>query len=130
MGFLSKTHIWEDRCNRSDALIHKASIRFKILTSGRQFSWSVRACIRSTIRTTIPFVRTYEALIWKLRAVEVRLSGRQGTTFQTWLKSGKNFSEILESRSYSCSSGRPMTIVWKAPRFYQARRSVELAAYK
>jgi hypothetical protein len=42
MGFLSKTQIWEDCCNRSDdvdsrldALIHKASIALKIQTSGR-----------------------------------------------------------------------------------------------
>jgi len=42
MGFLSKTQIWEDRCNhpddvdfRPDALIHKASHAFKIQTSGR-----------------------------------------------------------------------------------------------
>jgi hypothetical protein len=40
MGFLSKTQIWEDRCNRPndvdsrpDALIHKASITFKIQMS-------------------------------------------------------------------------------------------------
>jgi len=41
-GFLSKTQIWEDRCNRPDdvdsrpsMLIHKASYAFKIQTSGR-----------------------------------------------------------------------------------------------
>jgi len=50
VGFLSKTQIWEDRCNRSDdvdsrpdVLIHKASIAFKIQTSGRQSSWSGHA---------------------------------------------------------------------------------------
>jgi hypothetical protein len=53
------------------------------------------ACIRSTVRTTIPLVRTREALIWKLLAAEVRPSGRQDTTVQTWLKTGKNFSEIF-----------------------------------
>jgi hypothetical protein len=44
-GFLSKTQIWEDRCNRPDdvdshldTLIDKASIAFKIQTSGRQSS--------------------------------------------------------------------------------------------
>jgi hypothetical protein len=49
MGFLSKTQIWEDSCNRPDdvdshpdALIHKASRTFKIKTSGRQSSWSGR----------------------------------------------------------------------------------------
>jgi hypothetical protein len=50
MGFLSKTHIWEDSCNRPDdvdsrldAHIHKASRAFKIQTSERQPSWSRRA---------------------------------------------------------------------------------------
>jgi hypothetical protein len=41
-------------------------------------------------------VRTREHQIWKLRAADVRQSGRQGTTFWTRLISGKNFSEILE----------------------------------
>jgi hypothetical protein len=62
--------------------------------------------------------------------VIVRLFGRQGTTVWKRLKSGKNFSEILESQSHSCLSGRPMTTVRTAPRFYQAKRSFELAAYK
>jgi hypothetical protein len=53
MGFLSKTQIWEDRCSfpddvdsNLDALIHKASIVFKIQMSGRLSSWSGRASIR------------------------------------------------------------------------------------
>jgi hypothetical protein len=53
MGFLSKTQIWEDCCNRPnyvdsrpDVLIHKASIVLKIQTSGRQPSWSGRVSIR------------------------------------------------------------------------------------
>jgi len=52
-GFLSKTLLWEDRCNRldnvdsrPDALIHKASIAFKIQTSGRQSAWFERVSIR------------------------------------------------------------------------------------
>lgn len=52
-GFLSKTRIWEDRCNRPDdvdyrpdALIHKASIAFKIQTSRCQSLWSGRTSIR------------------------------------------------------------------------------------
>jgi hypothetical protein len=47
MGFLSKTQIWEDSCNRPenvdsrpDTLIHKASRAFKIQTSRRRSSWS------------------------------------------------------------------------------------------
>jgi len=51
-GFLSKTKIWEDCYNcpdvvdfRSDAFIHKASIAFKIPTSGHQYSWSGRMSI-------------------------------------------------------------------------------------
>jgi hypothetical protein len=50
--FPSKTQIWEDLCNRPDdvdfrldVLIHKASIAFKIQTSGRQSSRSGRASI-------------------------------------------------------------------------------------
>jgi hypothetical protein len=62
-------------------------------------------CIRSTVRMIIPMVWTHEALIWKLRAVKVRPSGQLGNTVRTWLKSGKNFSEILESRTHSCPSG-------------------------
>jgi len=52
-GFLSKTQLWEDRCNRlndvdyrPDALIHKASIAVQIQTSRRQSPWSGRASIR------------------------------------------------------------------------------------
>jgi hypothetical protein len=88
------------------------------------------ACIKSTVQTTNPLVQTCEALIWKLRAAEVRPSGRQGNTVRMRLKSVKNFSEILESRSHSCPSGCPMTTILTAPRFYQARRSVEPGAYK
>jgi hypothetical protein len=55
------------------------------------------ACIKSTVLMTIPLVWMREALIWKLHAAEVRPSGRHCTTVRTWLKSGKNFSEILES---------------------------------
>jgi len=87
-------------------------------------------CIRSTVRTTINLVRTHKALIWKLRTAKVRPSGQQGNTVWTRLKSGKNFIKILESRSHSCSSRCPMTTVQTAPRFYQARRSFELPAYK
>jgi len=77
------------------------------------------ASIRSTIQTTIPMVRTCEALIWKLRVAKVPPSGRQGNIVQTWLKSGKNFSKILESRSHSCPSGRLMSTVRTAPRYFK-----------
>jgi hypothetical protein len=55
------------------------------------------ACIRSTIRRTIPLAQTPEALVWKLLSTEVRLSGRQGTTVRTRLKFGKNLSEIFRN---------------------------------
>jgi hypothetical protein len=102
MGFPSKTQLWEDRSNRPDALIHKASITFKsrcpdisLLGSDERASDMEIVCIRSTVRTTIPLIWTRETLIWKLLATEVRQSKRQGTTVQTWLKSGKNFNEIF-----------------------------------
>jgi hypothetical protein len=41
------------------------------------------ACIKLTVLTTIPLVRTHEALIWKLRAAEVRPFGQQGNTIRT-----------------------------------------------
>jgi hypothetical protein len=75
------------------------------------------SCIRTTVRTTIPLVWTGEALLWKLHVAEVQPSGRQGNTVRTWLKSGKNFNEILESRSYSCLSGRLMPTVRTKPMF-------------
>jgi hypothetical protein len=53
------------------------------------------ACIKSTVRTTIPPVRTRGAFIWKLLAVDVRPSGRQGTTVRMRLRNRKNFSKIL-----------------------------------
>jgi hypothetical protein len=75
------------------------------------------ACIKSTVQMTIPLIRMREVLIWKLRTIKVRSSERQGNTIRTRLKSGKNFSEILESRSHSCPSGRLMSIVRTVPRF-------------
>jgi hypothetical protein len=49
------------------------------------------ACIKSTVRTTIPLVWMSEAFIRKLLAVEVQLSGRQGTIVWTQLKNRKDF---------------------------------------
>jgi len=50
--------------------------------------------IKFTVQTTDVMVRTRQALIWKLCAAKVRLSRRQGNTFQMHLNSGKNFREI------------------------------------
>jgi len=89
--FLSKTQIWEDHCNRPDdvdsrpdALIHKASITFKIQTSRRQSAWSGRAYIRygncmhqincPDDHSSYPDARSL--FIRKLLAAEVQPSGR------------------------------------------------------
>jgi len=48
-------------------------------------------CIKSTISTIIPLVRTCEAFIWKLLAADVRPSGRKGTTVRTQLRNRKEF---------------------------------------
>jgi hypothetical protein len=53
------------------------------------------ACTKSTVWTTVPPVRMREAFIWKLLAVDVRPSKRQGTIVRTWLISGKIFSKIF-----------------------------------
>jgi hypothetical protein len=84
------------------------------------------ACIWSTVRTTIPLVRTREALIWKLRTAEVRPSGRQGNTIRMRLKLRKNFNEILESRLYSCPSERLMSTVQTTPRFFKPNTHLNL----
>jgi len=49
------------------------------------------ACIKSTVQTTVPPVRTCKAFIWKLLAAEVRLFGRQGITVRTRLRNRKEF---------------------------------------
>jgi len=62
-----------------------------------QTSYMKIACIRSTVQTTDVMVRMRQSLIWKLCAIKVRPSGRQGNTIQTWLNSGKNFSEFWKA---------------------------------
>jgi hypothetical protein len=108
MGFLSKTQIWEDRCNRPGDVDSRPDARATYMEI---------ACIKSTVQMTIPLVRMLEALIWKLRATEVRPFGRQGNTVRMWLKSRKNFSEILESQLHCCPSGCLMSTVRTVPRF-------------
>jgi hypothetical protein len=120
-GFLSKTQIWEDCCNRPndvnsrpDTLIHKASIVIQIQTSGRQPAWSERASIRygncmhqinrSEDHPPSPDTRSLY--------MEITYSGRE--TIQTTgqhrpnaaLKQERFSVKFLEFRSHSCPSGR------------------------
>jgi hypothetical protein len=85
------------------------------------------ACIKSTVRTTIPLVRMREALVWKLLAAEVRPFGRCSDDRAPPSGRSSNQERILakfsESRSHSCLSGRPITTVRTEPRFYQVRCS-------
>jgi len=140
MGFLSKTQIWEDRCNRPDnvdSLQTRSSIRQVAHSKFRRPDNSLYgpdaratymeiACIWSTIRTTILLVWTREALIRKLPVAKVRPSRWHGNTVQERLKSRKNFSEILESRSDSCPSGRLMSTVQTAPRIFKPNAYLNL----
>jgi hypothetical protein len=84
------------------------------------------ACIRSTIRTTIPLVQTREALKWKLRTAKVRPSEQQGNAVRMRLKSEKIFSEILESRLHCCPSGRLMSTIRTSPRFFKTDAHLNL----
>jgi hypothetical protein len=84
------------------------------------------ACIRSTVRTTIPVVQTREALIWKLRAAEVRPFRRQGNIVRMRLKSGKNFNKILECRSHNCPCRCLMSNVRTVPRFFKPNSHLNL----
>jgi hypothetical protein len=63
------------------------------------------ACRRSTVRTTIPMVRTREALIRKLFAADVRPSGRQCLTAQTRLSKRKDFQR--KSQNFGHTVVRP-----------------------
>jgi len=88
------------------------------------------ACIISTIRTTILLVRTREASIWKLLAVNVRPSGRQGNTVRSGSQTEKIFSEIFgiliaQLFVQTAYDHRP-----DGAQFYQARHSFETSAYK
>jgi hypothetical protein len=143
-GFLSKTQIWEVRCNRPDdvesrpdALIHKASIAFKSkrpdvnpLGPDARASDMEIACIRSTVRTTIPLVRTCKAFIWKLLEWKCDRQDDRAPPSECGSNQERISAKFLESRSHSCPSGRPMTTVRTGPRFYQARHSFEPLAYK
>jgi hypothetical protein len=81
---------------RTDSSIRQVSHSKSRLPDARALDMEI-ACIRSTVRTTIPLVRTNEAFILKLLAAEVRPSGWQGTTVWTRLKSGKNFCEFWKA---------------------------------
>lgn len=103
--FLSKTQLWEDRCNRPDnvdshldELIHKASIVIQIQMSGRRSSWSGCSCIRygncvhhinrPDDHPPSPDARSlYMEIICSGRAT-VRMTS---TTVQTRLKNKKEF---------------------------------------
>jgi hypothetical protein len=113
--------IWEVHCNHLNdveslpgALIHKASIAFKIQTSRCQSSWS---------RSSKHLYGNY--LQRKCDHPDDRAlpSGRGS-------KQERMSANFLKSRSHSCPSEHHMTAVRTAPRFYQARCSFEPAAYK
>jgi len=120
-GFLSKTQIWEDRCNRSDdmdfrsdALIHKASIAIQIQTSGRQSSWFGRAK---------PLYGNY------LQRTFNRPDNRE-TPSGCGSQTGKIFSEILRISVAQLSIRMAYDHRLDGAQFYQARRLFELSAYK
>jgi hypothetical protein len=113
MGFLSETQIWEVRCNCPDdvdscpdTLIHKASQAFKIKMSGRRSPWSGRASyiyINCMHQINCQDDHSYGL---DARSLNMEIACIEGATVRTRLKSGKNFSEILESRSHSCPFGQ------------------------
>jgi hypothetical protein len=130
MGFLSKTQIWEDSCNHSDdvdscpdALIHKASRAFKIKTSGCQSSWSgclsfiYENCVHQINR---PDDKSYGPDSSNLdMEIACNYSATIRTTGQHRPEAAqirKEFLQILESRSHSCLSRGPMSIVRMAPK--------------
>jgi hypothetical protein len=75
------------------------------------------ACIRSTVWTTIPLVRTCEALVWEVLVAEVQPPEDRAPPSGRGSNQERISAKFLESRSHSCSSGRRMIIVWTTPRF-------------
>jgi hypothetical protein len=65
--------------------------QFKSKCSDERASDMEIACIKSTVQTIIPTVRTREVFILKLLIVNVRPFGRQGTAIRTQLKNMKEF---------------------------------------
>jgi hypothetical protein len=131
-GFLSKTQIWEDCCNRPNdvdfrpgALIHKASIAIQIQTSGGQSSWSGQACIKYencvhhiNLPDDHPPDPDAQSLCMEITCSEratVRTTGRHH--LDAVLKQERYSAKFSEFRSHSCPSERPMTTVRTAPSF-------------
>jgi hypothetical protein len=139
-GFLSKTQLWEDCCNRLDdvdsrldALIHKASIAFKIQMSGCQSAWSGLTCIRYgnclhqiNRSDDHPFGLDSRSLYMEIAcsgSATVRMTGNH--RLDVAQKKERILAKFSGSRSHSCPFGRPLTTVRTAPMFYQARPSFE-----
>jgi hypothetical protein len=95
-------------------VVHSKSRRPDVSPHGSdaRASYMEIAYIRSTVWSTYPMVQTREALIWKLRAAKVRPSRRQG--------------KILESRLHNCPSGRLMSTVRMAPRYFKPNAHLNL----
>jgi hypothetical protein len=79
---------------------------------------------------TIRLVWTREAFIWKLLAVDVQPSGRQGYTIWTWPISGKIFSEIFGYSIAQLSVWTVYDYCLDVAQFYQAKCSFEPSAYR
>jgi hypothetical protein len=132
LGFLSKTQIWEDCCNRPDdvesrpdELIHKASITIQIQMSGRQSAWSGRASIRYgncvhqiSLPDDHPLDPDARSLYMEITCSEratVRTTGQHRS--DAALKQERFSAKFSKFQSHSCPSGRPMTTDWMTPSF-------------
>jgi hypothetical protein len=111
--------------SRLDVLIHKASIVIQIQPSRCQSAWSGRAwirygnCVHQNSRPNDhPFGLDARSL-----HMEITCNGR--ATVRTIvahppdeaLKQERSSAKFLEFRSYSCSSGQPITTVRTTPNF-------------
>jgi len=99
-GFLFKHRYWKIAATVWTTWIHvrmRSSIRQVSQFKSRRPDDSQHgpdmeiACIRLTVWMPILLVRTGEASIWKLRAADVRLSGRQCLTVRTRLSNRRDF---------------------------------------
>jgi hypothetical protein len=125
------------RCNRpddvdscSDALIHKASIAFKIKTSERQFSWSERASIRYGNCVHQINRPDNHSLGPDVRSLGMEITCSGSTNVQMIGQHHPNAAQIRKKILQNFGKQIAQLSVRTAPRFYQARCSFEPAGYK
>jgi hypothetical protein len=130
MGFPSKTQIWEDCCNRSSARYGNPDVRalvFMVQTREHQI-WKLSAL--DNCPDDHSFGSDAQSLDMEIACSEsatVRMTGHHRPDVA---QIRKEFQQNFGKPIVQLSVQTPYDYLQTAPRFYQARHSVELVAYK